>query len=212
MDKTLLEEKCRLVKVIPVLVIERAEDAPCIGAELLKGGFSVLEVTLRTQQAWDAAVTLMKTFPEASVGVGSVTCVKDLEKAHELGLHFTVSPGFTLNLLRRARQLGLPFLPGVATASEALMAYEEGYDFLKFFPAEINGGIKALQAIGQPLKNLTFCPTGGVRLENARDYLSLDNVACVGGTWMVSMAAHKSREWQLVRDEVVKTRALVESL
>lgn len=204
-----LREACSRVKVVPVLVIEDPADAAPLAGVLTAGGLEVLEVTLRTPRAWLVAEAMKAACPGAAVGVGSVRTVADLDAAKARGLDFAVSPGCTVSLLRAAKRLDLPFMPGVATPSEALLALEEGYDFIKFFPANINGGAKALKAMAAPLGSIRFCPTGGVNLQNVVEYLACPNVLCVGGSWLVPGAALKARDWSAVAAEVQALKSVI---
>ena len=170
--------------VIPVLVIDRVEDALPIARALVEGGLPVLEVTLRTPAALDA-VRAMKTVPGAIVGVGTVLNAKQYEESVEAGAEFAVSPGLTEFLAAAASGGPVPLLPGVATASEIMAALELGFTRLKFFPAIAAGGLPALKGHSAVFGGVRFCPTGGITLANAPEWLALPAVACVGGTWLV---------------------------
>ncbi len=169
--------------VIPVLVIERVEDALPIARALVKGGLPVLEVTLRTPAALDA-IRAMKQVEGAIVGAGTVLNPDQFEAAVEAGSEFAVSPGITETLGRAAAASPVPLLPGVASAGDIMRALDLGFTRLKFFPATASGGIPALKALGGPFPDVVFCPTGGIDLASAPDWLALGNVACVGGSWM----------------------------
>ncbi len=183
--------------VIPVLVIERVEDAVPIAEALVAGGLPVLEVTLRTPAALDA-IREMAQVPGGVVGAGTLLNEKDVEAAKAAGATFGVSPGFTRRLLDAAEANDLPMLPGAATPSEAMYLLQRGYSVAKFFPAEANGGIPVLKAWGAPLPQIRFCPTGGVSLQNAADYLALPNVTCVGGSWVAPADAVRRKDWDTV--------------
>lgn len=170
--------------VIPVLVIERAEDAVPIAQALVAGGLPVLEVTLRTPAALDA-IRAMKRVPGAIVGAGTVLNPEQLDQAIEAGSEFVVSPGITERLGRAARDSPVPLLPGVATAGDVMRALDLGFTRLKFFPAMASGGMPALKGLSSVFGQVRFCPTGGITLDNAADWLALPAVACVGGTWLV---------------------------
>jgi len=191
-------EICRLAPVVPVLVIDDLDTAAPLAHALVKGGLPVLEVTLRTPVALDAIKAMAAAVPDAVVGAGSLRTPADVAAVKAAGGVFGVSPGWTSTLLDAADGMGLPMLPGVATPSEAMRAAERGLEVLKFFPAEQNGGAPALKAWGGPLPSIKFCPTGGVTPENAREYLSLSNVVCVGGSWVAPKDAVKARDWDLV--------------
>jgi 2-dehydro-3-deoxyphosphogluconate aldolase/(4S)-4-hydroxy-2-oxoglutarate aldolase len=179
-----VEKVMRLAPVIPVLVIEDIEHALPIAEALVAGGLPALEVTLRTECAIEA-IRIMKQVPGAVVGAGTVLTPDDLARAIDAGAEFIVSPGLTPTLGRAALDDGIPFLPGTANASDVMLALEMGFDRLKFFPAMAAGGPPALKAISAPLLAARFCPTGGVTPENAAEWLALDAVICVGGSWMV---------------------------
>ena len=170
--------------VIPVLVIERVEDAVPIAEALVAGGLRVLEVTLRTPAALDA-IRAMKSVPGAIVGAGTVLNPAHFEAAVEAGSEFVVSPGITETLGRAAASADVPLLPGVASAGDVMRALELGFTRLKFFPATASGGIPALKSLSSVFGNVRFCPTGGITLDNAPEWLALPSVACVGGTWLV---------------------------
>ena len=188
----------KLAPVIPVLTIERESDAVPLAKALVDGGLPVLEITLRTDAALAAAAAIIAEVPEAMVGLGTILSPGDVEDAHRIGARFGVSPGFTAGLVAAAGEAGLPFLPGVATASEAMRARELGHTHLKFFPAEPAGGTAALKAIGAPLQDLRFCPTGGISPQTAPSYLALSNVLCVGGSWLASKAEIAEGQWNAI--------------
>ena len=174
-------EICALAPVIPVLVVDDATKARALADALIAGGLPALEVTLRTPAALDA-IRAMAEAPGGSVGAGTLITPEDVKAAKAAGATFGVSPGATPDLLAACEDADLPLLPGAATASEAMALLARGYDMLKFFPAEASGGAPALKAIGAPLPQVSFCPTGGVSPENAHDYLKLPNVICAGGS------------------------------
>lgn len=176
----------RRAPVIPVLTVKTVEDALAQARALIAGGLTVLEITLRTPAALGAVTVLAKTFPEACIGAGTITEDAQIEAAAKAGASFLVSPGAAPRLIEAAVRAPLPFLPGVATASEAMALRERGFRAMKFFPAEAAGGTKYLASLVGPLPDLIFCPTGGIALQRAADYLGLANVACVGGSWMVA--------------------------
>ena len=191
-----IEEVMNLAPVIPVLTIKRAERAVPLARALLAGGLRVLEITLRTDVALDAVQAIAQSVPEALPGVGTVTTPEDLSEARAAGAQFAVSPGFSSDLVTAAGDL--PYLPGIATASEAMAAQRIGLRCLKFFPAEAMGGIITLAALAGPFSSLIFCPSGGVGRNNARDYLSLDNVRCVGGSWVAPEEDIASERWEAI--------------
>jgi len=183
-DAALVERIMTLAPVIPVLVIEDIEHALPIAEALVAGGLPALEITLRTPCAIDA-IKAMKQVPGAVVGAGTVLNPDDLARALDAGAEFIVSPGLTPKLGEAAAKSGTAFLPGTANAADIMLALEFGFSRLKFFPAMAAGGIPALKAITGPFGNVKFCPTGGITQETAPEWLALDAVLCVGGSWMV---------------------------
>ena len=173
-----------LAPVIPVVVIDDLERAVPLAAALVRGGLPAIEVTLRTDAALAAIERIAAEVEGAVVGAGTVTTARQVDEALTAGARFLVSPGATPTLLDALQASGVPFLPGVATASEIVALVERGIGYAKLFPAEIVGGTAALQAFAGPFPQLRFCPTGGINLTNAPDYLAQPNVACVGGSWM----------------------------
>lgn len=198
----------RLAPVIPVLTIGREADAVPLARALVAGGLPVLEITLRTDAALAAASAIMADVPDAVVGLGTLLSAADIDRAHQIGARFGVSPGLTDELATAAGEAGLPFLPGVATASEAMRASALGFDHLKFFPAEPAGGIAALKAIGAPLQRLRFCPTGGITADTAPAYLALGNVLCVGGSWLATAAEIATGDWAAITEKARQAAAL----
>ena len=187
-------EICAMTPVVPVLTINDVNTARPLAQALVAGGLTTLEITLRTPAALDV-ISAMSEIPEAMIGAGTLLTPDDMRAAKKAGASFGVSPGATDALLAACEDEGLPLLPGAATASEAMRLLERGYDMLKFFPAEASGGISALQAIGAPLPQVSFCPTGGVNPANVEDYLSLANVICVGGSWVAPTALIDANDW-----------------
>ncbi|UNP29829.1 bifunctional 4-hydroxy-2-oxoglutarate aldolase/2-dehydro-3-deoxy-phosphogluconate aldolase [Lysobacter gummosus] len=184
-----------LAPVVPVLVIDELKDAVPLARALVAGGLPAIEVTLRTPVALDAVRAIAAEVEGAAVGVGSVRRPSDFVDALKAGATFAVSPGSAAGLIAAARDIDLPWLPGAATASEAMALLEHGYTQLKFFPAESVGGATALKALGGPLPELRFCATGGIGVHNAHEYLALKNVPCVGGSWVAPPAAVKAGDW-----------------
>ena len=192
------EKLAALVKsatVIPVLTIERLEHAVPLARALVAGGVRVLEVTLRTPVAIEAAKAMMAEVPDAIVGIGTILNGDDLKRAEALGAAFGISPGATPELLKAAAASDLPFAPGIATASELMQALAHGFDLVKFFPAEQYGGIKALRALAGPFPNVRVCPTGGIGEANAASWLAEPNVLAVGGSWLCPAADIRSGNW-----------------
>ncbi len=185
----------RAAQVIPVLTIERLEDAVPLAKALVAGGVRVLEVTLRTPVAISAAKAIMANVPDAIVGIGTILNAGDLARAESLGVKFGISPGATPELLKAAAASSLPFAPGIATASELMQALAHGFNLVKFFPAEQSGGIKALRALAGPFPDVRFCPTGGIGEANAKAWLGEPNVVAVGGSWLCPAADIRSGNW-----------------
>ena len=182
-------------RVIPVLTIERMEDAVPLARALVAGGVRTLEVTLRTSVAIEAAKAMMAEVPETIVGIGTILNPADLARVEKLGVRFGISPGGTADLLKAAADSALPFAPGVATASELMLALSHGFDLAKFFPAEQAGGIKGLRALGGPFPHVRFCPTGGIGEANAASWLAEPNVVAVGGSWLCPAAEVRAGNW-----------------
>jgi 2-dehydro-3-deoxyphosphogluconate aldolase / (4S)-4-hydroxy-2-oxoglutarate aldolase len=181
--------------IIPVLTIERLEDAVPLARALVAGGVHVLEVTLRTPVAIESAKAIMAHVPEAVVGIGTILNADDLARAEAIGARFGISPGATPDLLRAVGASTLPFAPGIATASELMLALAHGFNLVKFFPAEPSGGIKALRALAGPFPDARFCPTGGIGEANAAAWLAEPNVVAVGGSWLCPAADVSSGNW-----------------
>jgi 2-dehydro-3-deoxyphosphogluconate aldolase/(4S)-4-hydroxy-2-oxoglutarate aldolase len=185
---------CRRAPVVPVLVIDDLAHARPLAEALVAGGLPALEVTLRTPVALEA-IRIMAEVPGGIVGAGTLLTPEDVAAALAAGALFGVSPGATDRLLAACADQGMPLLPGAATATEVMALLERGYTMQKFFPAEASGGAPALKAIGAPIPQVSFCPTGGVSLKNARDYLGLSNTVCVGGSWVAPKALMEQGDW-----------------
>jgi 2-dehydro-3-deoxyphosphogluconate aldolase/(4S)-4-hydroxy-2-oxoglutarate aldolase len=188
---------CALAPVIPVLVIEDLASAAALARALVAGGLPVLEVTLRTPVALDA-ISAMAAVPGGVVGAGTLLTPADVKAAKAAGATFGVSPGATDRLLDACAEHDLPLLPGAVTATEVMTLLDKGYTVQKFFPAEAVGGAPALKSLGQPIPQVSFCPTGGIGLRNARDYLSLPNVLCVGGSWVAPKDRIAAGDWAAI--------------
>lgn len=184
--------------IVPVLVINNVEDALPIAEALLNAGVRVLEVTLRTPSALDVIATIAKELPEAIIGSGTVTNRQQLQQSYDAGAKFAISPGLTLDLLQAGNESNIALIPGISSISELMNSADSGYDHLKFFPAEASGGVNALKAIAGPFPDVTFCPTGGVNVNNIRDYLALPTVACCGGSWLVPDSIVAKKEWSAI--------------
>ena len=181
--------------VIPVIVLNDVAHAVPMARALVEGGIRMLEVTLRTPQALACIEAIVKAVPQAVVGAGTLRSKADAQAAANAGARFAVSPGYTSALGAACRDLGLPLLPGVATGGEIMAAQEDGFSALKFFPALQAGGCAMLKAWSGPFFDVKFCPTGGISLQNARDFLALPNVLCVGGSWLVPADALAQGDW-----------------
>lgn len=194
--------------VIPVIVLNDIAHAVPMARALLAGGIRMLEVTLRTPQALACIEAIAREVPEAVVGAGTVRSRADAQAAASAGARFAVSPGYTSAVGQACRDVGLALLPGVATGSEIMMAQEDGFTELKFFPAMQAGGPAMLKAWSGPFFDVKFCPTGGVTLQNAPELLALPNVVCVGGSWLVPAEAMAKGDWALVTELAAATLSL----
>jgi len=203
-----VEQVMASATVIPVMVIENLEYAVPLAQALVEGGLKVLEITLRTPVALDAIRAIRAQLPDAIVGAGTVINEETLSLSVEAGAEFIVSPGFTPELIDAAFEKKVPILPGVNSPSEVMTLLNKGITAMKFFPAQAAGGAAMLKAIGGPLPQVTFCPTGGVNRDNAREYLQLNNVACVGGSWMAPAALVAEQRWDEIRAAASEAAAL----
>ncbi len=191
-------EIMQLAPVIPVLIVDDVSTSIELARALVAGGLPSIEVTMRTPSALDCMRAISKEVEGAVVGAGTVLSRIHMDQAIDAGAQFLVSPGATQELLDAARSTNIPLLPGIATPSEAMGLFEEGYHALKFFPAEQAGGAAYLKALSSPLPHITFCPTGGVNLSNAASYLALPNVTCVGGSWVAPKNLIAARDWDAI--------------
>jgi 2-dehydro-3-deoxyphosphogluconate aldolase/(4S)-4-hydroxy-2-oxoglutarate aldolase len=203
-----LESMLDVAPVVAVVTIADAGVAAPLAQALLDGGIAAIEVTLRTPAALDAIRTIAKNLPQAAVGAGTVLSVADFEAAAAAGARFAVSPGATPALIDAAEKSPLPWLPGAATASEAMVLAGYGYTLQKFFPAEAAGGVEYLRALSGPLPGIRFCPTGGVRADSAPEYLRLPNVIAVGGSWLTPDGLVRARDWPAISALARAARAL----
>jgi 2-dehydro-3-deoxyphosphogluconate aldolase/(4S)-4-hydroxy-2-oxoglutarate aldolase len=194
--------------VIPVIVIDQEEDAVPLAKALVAGGIRMLEVTLRTAVALRAIKAIAQEVPQAVVGAGTVRNAEQALFAFNAGARFAVSPGFSLSVAKACQDLGLTWLPGVSTATEVMQAQEHGFNELKFFPAVPAGGVKMLQALQGPFSEVSFCPTGGISAANAHEFLSLSNVLCVGGSWLVPGEALRQRNWDAITQLAAQAKTL----
>lgn len=194
--------------VVPVLIIEDFHKAIPLARALVAGGLTAIEVTLRTPSALDCIRAIKSEVEGCNVGAGTILTPKQFDEAVAAGSAFLVSPGASPKLLAHAAGSPVPLLPGIATASEAMILLEEGYGAAKFFPAEQSGGAAYLKALASPLPGLVFCPTGSITMKIAPDYLSLPNVVCVGGSWVAPVAAVKAGDWAVVTSLAREASAL----
>jgi len=193
-----LEKLLAPARIVPVLTIDRVEDGVPLARALVAGGVRVLEVTFRTEAAAEAAKAIIAEVPDAIVGIGTVLNADDLRRAQALGARFAVSPGATPELLDAAAAGELPFLPGIATASELMQAHARGFNLLKFFPAEQSGGIAMLRALAGPFPNTRFCPTGGIGAANVATWLAEPNVVAIGGSWLCPASDVRAKNWEVI--------------
>lgn len=184
--------------IVPVLVINKVEEALPIAEALLAANIKVLEVTLRTPAALDVISAIAKELPEAVIGSGTVTNRHQLQQSYDAGAKFSISPGLTKDLLQAGKEGNIALIPGISSISELMDAADYGYDHLKFFPAEASGGVNAIKSIGGPFPDISFCPTGGINIDNIRDYLALSNVKCCGGSWLVSNEIVEKKDWPAI--------------
>ena len=189
-----------LAPVVPVLIIDRLDDAVPLAQALVAGGLRVLEVTLRSDAALDAIAAIAKSVPDAVVGAGTVLTPSQVARVGNAGGRFIVSPGAYPALVEAALESGVPYLPGVATPSEAMALLARGVRHQKLFPAEAVGGVELLRSLASPLPQVTFCPTGGITPQKAPDYLALPNVACIGGSWVAPAKLVAARDWRGITD------------
>ncbi len=205
---TRIKQIMQTAPVVPVMVIDSIEQAVPMAEALVEGGLSVLEITLRTPIALQAIRAIKQAVPTAIVGAGTVINPETLDKALEAGAEFIVSPGSTPLLIDAAQRADAALLPGVNTPSEVMALLDRGITEMKFFPAEAAGGVPMLKSIAGPLPQVTFCPTGGINPSNAKQYLALSNVACVGGSWMLPTSLVKQGNWAAIQEMAVEATTL----
>ena len=181
--------------IVPVIALESVEDALALAKALLEGGISIMEITLRTEAGLKAIEAISKSIPQMNVGAGTVLNANDFKQAVAHGAQFVFSPGISEELMQASKELEIALIPGVATASEVMLAKNNGFEHCKLFPATLAGGVDALKAFSGPFASMRFCPTGGVNLKNVNDFLSLSNVICVGGSWIVPKAAMDKKDF-----------------
>jgi 2-dehydro-3-deoxyphosphogluconate aldolase/(4S)-4-hydroxy-2-oxoglutarate aldolase len=203
-----MEEILRLSPVVPVVTIEDPSIAVDLAKALLRGGISVIEVTLRTPSALRAIEAIARSVPEIRTGAGTVITVRDLEEATNAGAAFAISPGMTPELLAAGAKWPIPYLPAITTASELMQGLVAGYRCFKFFPAAVVGGVATLKAFAGPFPVALFCPTGGITPSNAGAYLELPNVLCVGGSWLTPLDLQLARDWATI-EALARSAALL---
>lgn len=197
------------IGVMPVIVLDAVEDAVPVAKALHKGGIKAVEITLRTAVALDCIKAIKEECPELIVGAGTLINTQNVEQCAAVGVDFAVSPGMTPTLVKAAQDNGVKLLPGVASCSEVLTGMELGLSCFKLFPATAVGGLPLLKSINGPLPQVSFCPTGGLKIDDFDQYLALSNVACVGGSWLVPKAAVEAKDWQAITDIAAQTMAKV---
>ena len=195
--------------VIPVITLDQVEDAVPLANALVAGGLKVLEVTLRTEAAVEGIRQIIQHVPDAIVGTGTVCSEEQIKLSEDLGCQFMISPGATDKLLSIGSQSSVPFLPGISTVSELMRGMEYGLENFKFFPAEAAGGAPVMKAMAGPFPNIKFCPTGGIGLGNAMDYLALPNVMCVGGSWIAKPNDIREKRWKEIEQLAREAAAIV---
>ncbi|GAA8387667.1 bifunctional 4-hydroxy-2-oxoglutarate aldolase/2-dehydro-3-deoxy-phosphogluconate aldolase [Helicobacter pylori] len=201
-------EILQISPIVPVVVVENIKDAVPLAQSLIEGGIPIIEVTLRSSCALEAIELIAKNVPKMHVGAGTILNLTQLEQAQNRGAEFLISPGLTIKLLKHAKKKGMPLIPGVSSSSEVMQALELGYNALKFFPAEYCGGVKLLNAFNGPFKGVKFCPTGGISADNMRSYLALENVLCVGGSWLTPKDLIQNKEWDKITEICKRALAL----
>ncbi len=201
-------EVLQISPIIPVVVIENIKDAVPLAQSLVEGGIPIIEVTLRSSCALEAIELIAKNVPKMRVGAGTILNLTQLEQAQNRGAEFLISPGLTIKLLEHAKKKDMPLIPGVSSSSEVMQALELGYSALKFFPAEYCGGVKLLNAFNGPFKGVKFCPTGGISADNMHSYLNLENVLCVGGSWLTPKNLIQNKEWDKITEICKRSLAL----
>jgi 2-dehydro-3-deoxyphosphogluconate aldolase/(4S)-4-hydroxy-2-oxoglutarate aldolase len=194
-------------RVIPVITINRVEDAVPLARALVEGGIRLLEITLRTEAGLAGAQAIIREVPDAIVGIGTVLSADDLKRTIDIGARFALSPGATATLLDAAATAPIPFLPGIATASELMEAMARGFDTVKFFPAISAGGLAGLKALAGPFPHARFCPTGGVTESNVSEWLAQPNVVAVGGSWLTPPAEIAAGQWDAIRNRAARAAA-----
>jgi len=192
------KEVMEISPIVPVIALDDEADALELAQALLDGGIRIMEITLRTEAGLKSIEAIAKAMPQMNVGAGTVLNTDDFKKAVKHGAQFVFSPGISEELMQTSRELGVALIPGVATASEVMLAKNNGFEHCKLFPATLAGGVEALKAFSGPFSSMRFCPTGGVNLNNIKDFLTLDNVVCAGGSWIVPKQAIRDKDFKAI--------------
>ncbi len=207
---TTMLQRMQSAKVLPVVLVETVDSAIKLAEALKRGGIKTVEITLRTACALDAMKAVKEAVPDVVVCAGTILKQSDLDDVAKIGVDFAVSPGMTVNLIKHAQEIGMPFLPGLSTPSEMMAGMELGLDCFKLFPATAVGGYNLLKALASPLAGINFCPTGGLNPDNYTDFLALPNVACIGGSWMASPELINAGEWDKIEEIARQTMSRID--
>lgn len=207
-----INEQIHSLGVVPVVVLDDAKDAQPLAKALVEGGLPVAEVTFRTAAAEESIRLMSEAYPDMLVGAGTVLTIEQVNRAVKAGAKFIVSPGFDLEVVQYCQNIGVPVFPGVATATEAMMAVKAGLSVVKFFPAETSGGLAAIKGLAAPFTMLSFMPTGGVNAKNLRDYLGFKRIIACGGSWMVKGDLIKAGEFEKIKEMTAEAVALVKEI
>lgn len=207
-----MNDQIRSLGVVPVVVLEDAKDAAPLAKALVEGGLPVAEVTFRTAAAEESIRIMTQAYPEMLVGAGTVLTVEQVNRAVKAGAKFIVSPGFDADVVTYCQNIGVPVFPGIATATEAMMAVKAGLEVVKFFPAETSGGLAAIKGLAAPFTMLSFMPTGGISARNLKDYLGFKRIIACGGSWMVKGDLIKAGEFEKIREMTAEAAALVKEI
>jgi len=209
------KEVMQLSPIVPVIALQSVDDALPLAEALWEGGISIMEITLRTEAGLGSIEAISKAMPQMHVGAGTVLNESDFKKAVYHGAQFVFSPGISEALMQMSKELDIALIPGVATASEVMLAKNNGFEHCKLFPATLAGGVGALKALSGPFPSMYFCPTGGVNLKNLNDFLALKNVLCVGGSWIVPNDMIKNKDFEQITKlckeaiDIIKTKGVV---
>lgn len=206
------EEVLRLSPIVPVIALQSEEDALPLANALLEGGINIMEITLRTQAGLKAIEIISKHLPQMHVGAGTVLNGDDFKRAVDHGAAFIFSPGISEELMQASKQTGVALIPGVATASEVMLAKNHGFEHCKLFPATVAGGVEMLKSLSGPFPAMQFCPTGGVNLKNLNAFLLLENVPCVGGSWIVSKTLLQEKDFKQITKLSIEAKEKIKGI